>query len=275
MSASSTCSGNRTALVTGASSGIGRAVSALLVEKGLTVFGTSRNPGALPAGQRLPGVTYLPLDVTDAASARACAKATGPVDILVNNAGQSQLGPLEDIDESSVERLFAVNVFGPMRMAREYLPGMRAAGAGSIIMIGSLVADFPVPFQTNYAGTKSAIRGLSAALRLEVAPFGVNVSVVQPGYFRSDINRRRERVVLESSPYATSLADVTRVIDAAHATAGDPRDVAKTIWRAVTDPHPAPVYSVGTNAPVLLLLKRLLPARRVEAGIARRYHLAS
>ena len=275
MNASSASSGNRTALVTGASSGIGRAISALLAEKGLTVFGTSRDPDGLEAGQRLPGVAYLPLDVTDAQSVRACAKLSGPVDILVNNAGQSHLHPLEDADESSIERLFAVNVFGPMRMAREYLPAMRAAGAGSIVMIGSLIAEFPVPFQSAYAGTKSAVRGFSQSLRLEVAPFGVNVSVVQPGYFRSSISQRRERAVPEdSSPYAAAFAAVTRVIDASHAAAGDPRDVAELVWRVVSDPHPAPVYSVGTNAPVLLLLKRLLSARRAERAVARRYHLA-
>ena len=273
MSASSTPSPERTALVTGASSGIGRAISARLVAEGLTVYGTSRNPDDIPAAERVPGVRYLPLEVTDAQSIRACAKLSGPVDVLINNAGQSQLGPLEEIDAADAGQLFAVNVFGPMQVTRAYLPGMRAAGSGTVVMIGSLVAEFPVPFQAVYAGTKAAVRGFSAALRLEVAPFGIRVSVVQPGYFRSSINRRRQRVVSASSPYAATLRGVTDVIDAQHARAGDPREVADKVWQVVSGARPGPVYSIGTRAPLLLLLKRLLPVRRAEAAVAHRYHL--
>ena len=275
MSASSAPSRNRTALVTGASSGIGRAIAAHLAGQGLTVYGTSRNPDAIPEGERVPGVRYVPLEVTDAQSVRACAKLTGPVDILVNNAGQSQLGPVEEIDEAAIEQLFAVNVFGPIRVTREYLPGMRDAGGGSVINIGSLVAEFPVPFQGIYAGTKAAVRGFSASLRLELAPFGISVSVVQPGYFRSSINHRRRAVIIDGSPYAATLTTVRDAVAAQHSSAGDPNDVAIKVGQILADPHPAPVYSIGTHAPALLLLKRLLSARRAEAAVARRYRLPS
>lgn len=268
-------SASRTALVTGASSGIGRAVARLLSERGIDVVGTCRDPAALDPADRLPNVTYLPLDVTEPDSVHALAKETGPVDILVNNAGQSQIGPLEDLTESSVEGLFAVNVFGPVRMTRAYLPGMREAGGGHVVMVGSLMAEFPVPFQSTYAATKLALRGFAQSLRLEVAPFGVRVSVVQPGYFRSDINRRRERVADASSPYAPALAAVTAVMDRAHADAGDPMAVAQAVLRIVRTDDPPPVLSLGTHAPALLLLKRLLPVRRIERALARRYELPS
>jgi NAD(P)-dependent dehydrogenase (short-subunit alcohol dehydrogenase family) len=275
MRASSTSSASRTALVTGASSGIGRAIAEMLASKGIAVYGTSRNPDAIKPEDKIANVTYLPLDVTDAASVRACAKLSGPVDILVNNAGQSQLGPLEELDDAALEYLFEVNVIGQARVTREYLAGMRAAGNGYVVMIGSLAAEFPVPFQSAYAATKLAVRGMTQALRLEVVPFGISVSVVQPGYFRSGIDKRRHRVLREGSVYAPAVAAVTRKVTESHDTAGDPRVVAATVWRIVCDPAPAPVYSVGTHAPVLLLLKRLLSARGTERAVARRFKIQS
>lgn len=273
MRASSTSSASGTALVTGASSGIGKAVARVLADRGLTVFGTCRDPGALKDGDRVPHVVYLPLEITDPDSVRACVKEAGPVDVLINNAGRSQLGPLEDVPQASLEELFAVNVWGPVRLTRACLPGMRQAGGGTVVMVGSLMAEFPAPFHSGYAASKLALRGFAQSLRLEVAPFGIRVSVVQPGYFRSEINRRRERVVLDSSPYAAPLAAVSRVVDASHARAGDPSVVAERIWRIVRERDPAPVHSVGTHAATLLALKRLLPARGTERLLARRFRL--
>jgi len=272
MNGYSTSSGDRpTALVTGASSGIGQVVAAHFVERGAHVLGTCRDPDRLDEANRVAGVRYLPLDVTDPDSVAACAERTGPVDILVNNAGQSQLGPLEDLADSSIENLFAVNVFGPVRLVRAYLPGMRAARRGAIVMVGSLMAEFPLPYQSTYAATKAALRAFTQSVRFEVAPFGVRVSVVQPSYFRSDINQRRERVIRPESAYAGPLSAVVRSIDGAHAQAGDPREVARLIWRVANDRDPAPVYSIGANASGQLLAKRLLSGRRVERLVARRY----
>ncbi|EDY59667.1 MULTISPECIES: SDR family oxidoreductase [Streptomyces] len=274
MTASSTSSSDtscRRALVTGASSGLGREMARYLAAQGLTVFGTCRDPEALADSDRLPGVEYLPLEVTDPAGVAACAKLTGPVDLLVNNAGMSQLAPFEDLDDRTIEHLFAVNVFGPARMAREYLPGMRAARGGTIIMVGSLMAEFPLPYQSAYAASKLALQGLARSLRYEVAPFGVRVSVVQPGYYRSAISRRRERVELPGSAYATALAAASDTLDGSHSKAGDPAEVARLVWRIANHSDPAPVYSVGASVPLQLFLKRLLTGRLVERLIARRY----
>ncbi|MFJ8473580.1 SDR family oxidoreductase [Kitasatospora sp. NPDC094011] len=261
----------RTALVTGASSGLGREIARFLAARGVTVYGTCRAPERIPPAERLPGVEYVPLEVTDPASAAACAKRTGPLDILVNNAGTSQLGPLEDLDDTAISDLFAVNVFGPVRMVREYLPGMRAAGRGTIVMVGSLMAEFPLPYQSAYAASKSALQGFTRSLRYEVAPFGVRVSVVQPGYYRSDISRRRERVVIPGSAYAAALAAASDTLDGSHAGAGDPAEVSRLVWRIVNAPDPAPVYSIGAHVSLQLLVKQILPDRLVERLIARRY----
>src|SRR5690349_21250705 len=115
---------DRTALVTGASSGIGKATAAALAARGYTVVGTSRHPASLAAEQRADGVDYQPLDLGDEASIEALAAAVGPVDVLVNNAGESQSGPFEELPRDALRRLFDVNVFGPVRLAQLLLPGM-------------------------------------------------------------------------------------------------------------------------------------------------------
>jgi len=139
---------------------------------------------------------------------------------------------------------------------------MRSAGGGSIVMVGSLMAEFPLPYQSAYAATKAALRAVTQSL----APGGGTVRypgvVVQPGYYRSDINRRRERVILPGSAYAEPLADVVRTVDGSHAEAGDPREVAELILRLAADPDPAPVHSIGEHVPGQLLAKRLLSGRR-------------
>jgi NAD(P)-dependent dehydrogenase (short-subunit alcohol dehydrogenase family) len=142
-------------------------------------------------------------------------------------------------------------------------------------MIGSLAAEFPVPFQSAYAATKLALRGFAQSLRLEVAPFGISVSVVQPGYFRTGIDERRHRAQTEGSAYAQAMATVTRRVTEFHTSAGDPRVVAESVWRVINGRHPAPVRSVGTHAPLLLLLKRVLPARSAERAVARRFRIGS
>src|SRR5699024_1902651 len=125
----------RTALVTGASSGIGLATARALVASGCTVYGTSRRPGSIAESDRVPGVEYLPLDLTDPASIRRCAAAAGDVDVLVNNAGESQSGPFEELPAEDLTRLFQLNVLGAVQLSQAVLPGMRARGYGRVVMV--------------------------------------------------------------------------------------------------------------------------------------------
>src|SRR5690349_21470438 len=139
-----------TALVTGASSGIGKATAAALVARGYKVVGTSRQPASLTAEQRVDGVEYRPLDLGDEASIEALAGGVGPVDVLVNNAGESQSGPFEELPPDALQRLFQVNVLGPVRLAQLLLPGMRERGRGRVVMIGSMLASFPLAYRSSY-----------------------------------------------------------------------------------------------------------------------------
>ena len=137
-----------TALVTGGTSGIGRAVVAALAAKGCTVITTSRDPERLAPEQRVSGVRYLRLDLSDPdgpdALAEELGEEIGAVDVLINNAGESQSGPFEELPSAAIERLFQTNVFGPVRLSQLVLPGMRRRGHGRIIMVGSMLASFPL-----------------------------------------------------------------------------------------------------------------------------------
>ncbi len=263
----------RKVLVTGASKGIGREIASLLVRRGYRVVGTSRDPEALSAEDRLPSVTYVALDLANPESIERCAAEVGEVDVLVNNAGQSQIGPLEQLPLVSIQHLFQVNVFGQIRLTQLCLPAMRAKQQGTVLMIGSLMAEFPIPFQSTYAATKLALHGFVQALRTEVAPFGIRVALVQPGYYDTQIRFDRERMLDDNSPYADRLRIVNERVDGAGSTGGNPYPVAEKVWKVLDKGCPAPVYSVGSHGPALVFAKRFVPCHQVERLVARRYGL--
>jgi NAD(P)-dependent dehydrogenase (short-subunit alcohol dehydrogenase family) len=150
---------NRTALVTGASSGIGRATAAVLAARGYRVLGTSRCPHSLLPEQLAAGVEYIALDLASQDSVDALAGRLAEVDILVNNAGESQSGPFEELPGDALRRLFQVNVLGPVRLTQLALPGMRERGYGRVVMVGSMLASFPLAYRSSYVATSSPRSG--------------------------------------------------------------------------------------------------------------------
>jgi NAD(P)-dependent dehydrogenase (short-subunit alcohol dehydrogenase family) len=258
-------------LVTGASTGIGRAIAERFAQGGWAVLGTSRNPDRL--GDRVPGVTYLRLDQADPDSIQDCAASAGRLDLLVNNAGHSQGGALEHLPPAEIRHLFQVDVFGPVELTRQVLPAMRRHGGGQVIFIGSMMADFPVPFQGSYAAAKLALRGFAVALRTEVAPFGITVTLLQPGYFKSEISSTREWHTTPGSPYAEPLGRVVARVTAAHRGAADPRHVAGRVWQLAGADRPPVVANIGSGGPALRFARRFMPDRFAAAVVARRYGL--
>ncbi|MEU7636379.1 MULTISPECIES: SDR family oxidoreductase [unclassified Streptomyces] len=261
----------RTALVTGASSGIGAAVAAALVARGYRVLGTSRDPATVAAP--LPGVRYLPLDLADEAGIEACAAAAGPVDVLVNNAGESQNGPFEELPMAAVRRLFQLNVFGAVRLTQLVLPGMRERGHGRVVMIGSMLASFPLAYRSSYVASKAALKGFTDAARREVAPYGVALTTVEPGSIATGISARRTHYVADGSPFADAYRTMLAALDANEARGIPPEKVAATVLKAIEAARPRPHYAVGSNAPAVFLLRRLLPDAAVERMVARRHGL--
>ncbi|MDR7277417.1 SDR family oxidoreductase [Catenuloplanes atrovinosus] len=260
---------SRTALVTGSSSGIGRATAELLVARGYRVLGTSRDPGA----QRLGGVEFLPLDLSDPASVEALAPVLGTVDVLVNNAGESQSAPLEDLPGDMLRRLFEVNVFGPVRLAQLALPGMRARGHGRVVMVGSMVASFPLAYRSAYVASKAAIKGFASAARHEFSPFGVWLTTVEPGAIATGISGRRTSFVAPDSPHRRDFETMLGALDRNERAGTPPERVAATIVKAVEDRRPRARYAVGSGAPAVFALRRLAPAAFVERATQRRHDL--
>ncbi|MGY0017604.1 SDR family oxidoreductase [Streptomyces sp. cg35] len=260
-----------TALVTGASSGIGAAVAAALVRRGYQVYGTSRNPEKV--NSPIPGVTYLALDLADESSVEACAAAAGEVDVLVNNAGESQSGPFEELPMEAVRRLFQLNVFGAVRLSQLVLPGMRERRRGRVVMVGSMLASFPLAYRSSYCASKAAIKGFASAARREYSPYGVGVTTVEPGAIATGISERRTQYVAAGSPFRAAYDTMLAALNANEAKGISAEKVAAKILTAIEAPRPRPLYAVGSNAPVAFALRRLLPRGASERLVARRHGL--
>jgi NAD(P)-dependent dehydrogenase (short-subunit alcohol dehydrogenase family) len=261
---------SRTALVTGASSGIGAAVAEVLVDRGYRVLGTSRNPDT---ADKVPGVEYLRLDLGDEASVEALAQAAGPVDVLVNNAGESQVGALEELPIRDVRRLFELNVFAPVRLTQLLVPGMRKRGYGRVVMVGSMQASFPLAFRSSYGASKAAIKAFATNARFELSPHGVWMTTVEPGSINTGISTRRDKHLVDGSPYTDDYTTVLGRLDGNEPKGVGADAVAATVLKAIEADRPRPLYAVGSNAPVVFALRRALPRSVVERGVARAHGL--
>jgi short-subunit dehydrogenase len=265
---------NRTALVTGASSGIGRATAAALAARGYRVLGTSRSPESLLPEHRAAGVEYLRLDLASQDSIDALVDRVAGVDILVNNAGESQSGPFEDLPGDALRRLFQVNVLGPVRLTQLALPGMRERGYGRVVMVGSMLASFPLAYRSSYVATKAALKGFSNAARHEFSPFGVWLSTVEPGSINTGINERRTKYVAPDSPHRQDFETMLAALDRNERAGVAAERVATVIVKAVEAARPKPRYAVGSNAPLAFALRRVLPATLAEKIVHRKHDLS-
>ncbi|WP_426717846.1 SDR family oxidoreductase [Corynebacterium auriscanis] len=268
------------AVVTGASSGIGRAVAAALANPSspdaprFTVIGTSRHPENIE--NPLPNVEYLPLDLEDPASIDALAAEVlrrGTPAVLVNNAGESQSGPLEELPHEALTRLFQLNVLGQIQLTQKLLPAMRAAGAGRITMVGSMLGSFPLAFRSSYVASKAALKGFAFAGRREVRPFGVNISVMEPGSINTGLSARRTKYIDMEGPYRTEFSTMLRRLDRNESNGISAERVAEEILKSITDHRPRPLYATGSMAPIIFPLSRVLPRETVHWIIGRKHGL--
>lgn len=264
-----------TALVTGATSGIGQAVAELLLARGYSVIGTSRSCSTVV--DPIPGVEYRDLDLTDPASIRTFVDGLADVEIgvLINNAGESQCGPVEELPIEAVTRLFQLNVFGAVELMQAVLPGMRERRRGKVVNIGSMLASFPLAYRSSYAATKAAVKGFSTAARFELAPYGVDITTVEPGSIATGLSARRTKYCGPHSPYLRDFTTVISHLDAKEAQGISADTVAETVLKAVEDKKTRPLYAVGSNAPAVFMAQRLLPRTVLEKFTARAYGLPS
>lgn len=264
---------DRTVLITGGTSGIGAALVETLSDKGYTILATSRNPDRILDSQRVPGVQYLRLDLSDADSIAALKKRVESVDVLVNNAGESQSGPFEELPAEAIDRVFATNVFGPLQLSQLVLPHMRRRGHGRIVMVGSMLASFPLAHRSSYVAAKAAMRGFATAARQELSPFGVWISVVEPGSIATGIGSRRTKYLNPDSVYAHDVATMLEHLDRNERNGISASTVAATVLKAIEADRPRQFYAVGSAAPLVFALRRLLPRELLSKITARRHGL--
>jgi NAD(P)-dependent dehydrogenase (short-subunit alcohol dehydrogenase family) len=268
-------------LVTGCSSGIGRAAAQALITAGHTVYATARRPSTLE-GLAAAGARTLALDVTDEGSMAAAVAAVeaehGAVGTLVNNAGYGVYGPVEEVSMDDVRREFETNVFGLGRLTQLVLPGMRAAGRGRIVNMSSVGGRLVYPTGGWYHASKYAVEALSDALRVEVAPFGISVVLVEPGLIRTEFESVASAGLASGDPAGPYAAlrkhsdAVTRRGYASRAGA-DPAAVAEVIKHAVQASRPRARYVVTPAAKAQVQLRRLGGDRLWDAVMRRTYRL--
>ncbi|MBM3934731.1 MAG: SDR family oxidoreductase [SAR202 cluster bacterium] len=269
------------ALITGASSGIGYATALHMAQKGYRVIGTSRSMARLEglgreaAANRLP-VTAVELDINSAQAVDdempRLLEEHGPVDVLVNNAGYSLWGPMQTLTEEELKAVFETNYFAAFRLIKHVLPGMIERRSGHIINMSSIVGRMGTPFNGAYVSTKWALEGMSESLRTEVWPFGVRVSVVEPGLYRTNFFTSQVRGTAsedKASPYHPYVAR----FDARHKTYNvfgkDPAQVAKVVHRIARSRRPAFRYPVGIESTFGTFGKKVVPERLFQWALSR------
>jgi NAD(P)-dependent dehydrogenase (short-subunit alcohol dehydrogenase family) len=263
----------KVAIVTGASSGIGEATARHLRRLGYRVYAAARRVDRM-APLREAGIDVAAVDVTDDNSLTAFVERVvaeaGRVDVLVNNAGYGSYGAVEDVPLAEARRQFDVNVFGLARLSQLVLPHMRARRAGRIVNVSSIGGKIHEPLGGWYHATKFAVEGLSDSMRVELAPFGIDVIVIEPGAIKTEwggIAAESALSVSGMTAYADQAAMVANLLNAAESNPrliSSPDVVARAICRAVTARRPRTRYAVGAGAKPILLLRRLLSDRAYD-----------
>jgi NAD(P)-dependent dehydrogenase (short-subunit alcohol dehydrogenase family) len=268
---------SKAVLITGCSSGIGRATAEHLADRGRTVYATARKLDSIrDLGDR--GCKLLSLDVTDdesmQAAVQAVEEAEGAVGSLVNNAGYSQGGPVEEVPLDDVRRQFETNVFGLVRMCQHVLPAMRRQRWGRIVNVSSMGGRLVFPGGGFYHATKYAVEAISDALRFEVQGFGVDVVVIEPGLIKTRFGETAVGAIESATggdgPYAEFNAGVAASTASVYdgplsRLGGGPETVARKIEKAISSRRPRTRYPVTASARVLMGQRRLLPDRAWDA----------
>jgi NAD(P)-dependent dehydrogenase (short-subunit alcohol dehydrogenase family) len=262
---------SKAVLITGCSSGIGRATAQRLAGKGWTVYASARRASSI-ADLAATGCRTLSLDVTDEASMQAAVATVeaehGAVGVLVNNAGYSQSGAVESVSIEDVRRQFETNVFGLARLTQLALPGMRRQRWGKVVNISSMGANFVFPGGGYYHASKFAVDAISDALRFEVKGFGVDVIIIQPGLIKTEFGNAAtgsmEGVERDGGAYGAFNAAVGEATKNAYESGplgrlgGGPERVAKAIEKAITARRPKARYRVTPSAHILISQRKLM-----------------
>ncbi len=253
---------SKVAVVTGASSGIGLATAKALTSRGYKVYGLNRSDASEP------DVTFIKTDITDESSVASAIneviKQDGKIDILINNAGSGISGAVEFTETEDTVKLFNVNFFGAVRVSKAVIPYMREQGSGRIVNISSVAAVTPIPFQTYYSASKSAILSYSMALANELSPFGITVTAVLPGDIRTGFTAARKKSEFGDDIYDGRISRSVSRMEKDEQTGMSPEKAGKYIAKIATGKRKKPIYTIGFGYKIITVIVSFFPKQIVN-----------
>jgi len=268
-------SNSKVVVITGVSSGIGRATAEQFARQGCRVFGTVRNTAK---AQAMPGVVLIEMDIRDETSIergiQSIVAQTRRIDVLVNSAGVTLLGATEETSVAEAQTLFDTNLFGLLRVIKAVLPHMREQRSGRIVNVSSVLGFLPAPYMALYSASKHAVEGLSETLDNEVRQFGIRVTLVEPSFTKTNLDLNAPQTVARISVYSKELNAVSEAIQNNIQKAPTPDGVASTIVEAALGAWKMRRTPKG-EASLLSRLRRFMPAGPVEKGLRKTFGLAS
>jgi len=269
---------HKVVLVTGASSGIGKCCAEYLAQQGYRVYGTTRSPDSTDSEQRSSNTNLfqmIQMDVTDESSVKKgidfIIARESSIDVVVNNAGFAIIGSLEDTTIAEAKSQLETNFFGALRICRAVLPVMRRQGTGYIVSVSSIGGLIGLPFQSAYSASKFALEGAMEARRMEVRPFGIQVVLIEPGDFQTEITTQRQKAEksIGNSAYYGTFQKVLRIVESGERKASTPEPIARLINSIIHMNSPRLRYTVGTfSQRIAIPLKKILPSRLFESLIS-------
>ncbi|MFA7650673.1 MAG: SDR family oxidoreductase [Flavobacteriaceae bacterium] len=261
--------------ITGASSGIGKAIAEYLQAKNYSVYGTSRNPDKYPDSK----INLLALDVTDSDSIQKAVnqllEKENRIDVLINNAGTGITGALEEIPISEIKRNFETNLFGPIEIIKAVLPQMRKQKSGLVINITSIAGYMGLPYRSVYSASKGALELITEALRMEVKQFGIEITNAAPGDFATNIAQGRYHApLIKGSDYEQSYGKTLELMNSHVDSGSNPIEMAKVVHKIINTEKPKIHYKVGMPLQKFsIVLKRILPDKMYEKMLMNHYKL--
>ena len=266
---------SKVVLITGGSSGIGKSIGEYLLERGLKVYGTSRNPENYPESK----IPIIALDVTKTDTIMKCVDEViaieGCIDVLINNAGAGITGPIEEIPEIEIKKNFETNFFGPVNVIKAVLPQMRKQNSGLIINVTSIAGYMGLPYRGIYSASKGALEILTEAFRMELKDFNIKMTNVAPGDFATNIAAGRFHApVLKDSPYKEPYGNTLHLMNEHVNTGSDPLLMAKAVHKIINTKNPKVHYKIGEFMQKFsIVLKRILPDKVYEKLLMNHYNL--
>jgi NAD(P)-dependent dehydrogenase (short-subunit alcohol dehydrogenase family) len=265
---------SKIALVTGASSGIGKSIALRLHQEGWVVWGTSRRD---PDQNWPQEIEHVSLDVKNQDSVRSCIShiisASGRLDLVVNNAGVTLLGAIEETSDEEALGVLETNLLGVHRIVREVLPHFRVKGSGRFISIGSIAGFLPKPFEAFYAAGKHALEAYSESLDHEVRHFGIRSILIEPGYVQTGLSAAAQRTTKRLEPYFTIMSRIEKGLQNEISGGCNPDDVANIVAEAAIEENPRLRYLVGKDAKTLRIFRSILPEGFFGTQLRKRFDL--